>query len=273
MFFSQIKKFSVVLIYSFGVCISGYLAAQSLYEGQTTTGTLALFGIGILIIVSDIFINFVRKSRRVEINLDFNDKVNEFLLLINNFLLPISLFIGYIGFIHYNIVNYINLPLIILNIVVFSILFINIRAFFLDDKREESKTHFVYDIIKFLIFFYISNILSHLSIFFDNLIPYAFALFIITYSLMVLMMWKLEKLHKNSLFLSFVGSVFIVLIFAFIQSFLFTNSLQISLALLFIFYITTAIIHHVILKTLQRNVLIEYFAVMLVVLAVLYGIN
>lgn len=236
-------------------------------------GAMLLFVIGVLIIVSDLFINYVRRNRKIELNLNINDKVNELLLFINNFVLPISLFIGYIGFIHYNIVNYINLPLIIINIVVFTILFTNIRAFFLYEKTAESKTHFVYDIIKFLIFFYITNILSHLSLYYDIVLPYAIALLVITFSLILLMMWKLNKVHIASLVLAIGGSIFITIFFVVVQRFLFTNSLQISLALLFIFYITTAIIHHVILKTLRRSVLLEYFAVMLVVLAVLYGIN
>jgi len=262
------------IIYSFAVTGGMYTALVELHNNSNVS-LFVIFSILVFTIyLVELLINWVSKSSKVEINFDLEDDVNELNHLFHKILLPITFYITLIGFGYYNITNHSLIIMLIIIFITFFILFVNIRAFFQHKLTLEHKTHYIYDIIKFLIFFNSINIISNLIHNRPDLIViYSVLTLIISFFILLLMLWRYKHLHLKSLVLSLIGSIFIAIIFFLLHKDRIINSLQISLAILFTFYLAAAIIYHVLVKTLTRGVLIEYLIVIILVLTITYGIS
>lgn len=269
-FLHQLRSF----FYAFSVTAAMYIAIKELHSNSNPSGfivfTLALFGIYLI----EIFSHWRTKSTKVQINFDIHDEINEFSHFFHKIVLPIIFYISLVAFGYYNIKSRSIIILLFFVFITFFVLFINIRAFFEHKLTVEHKTNYVYDIIKFLIFFAGVDSLSNLANFYQTqLIPISIGVFALSFTLLFLMLWRYKKLRQMSAFFSFVASFLIAAIFFISQTGRIVNALQISLSLIFIFYLSAAIIHHKLMRTLTRSVLVEYFVVMLLVLAITYGIS
>lgn len=274
MFLSKLtKKYFRTFFYSLSVTLGIYIALQELHQNQSINRFILFSLLVLFIYVVEIFSHWRTKSSKVEINLDFDDEINELSHLFHKLILPIGLYFSIVGFGFYNLRSSSLIFLLIAVFVTFFILFVNIRAFFDHKLRAQDKTHYVYDLIKFLIFFCLADVFSNAANnFTDNLVLYAASMIAVTFSLIVLMLWRYDKVHLYSLVYGSIASVFIGIIFFLYHIDRVVNSLQISLGLFFIFYLTSAIIHHLVMKTFSRGVLTEYVLVILIVIAVTYGI-
>lgn len=268
-----IKRNFKSLFYSLSLTFGIYIALQEIHELKNTYRFILFSALVFFIYLAEVYSNWISKKRKVELNLDFNDEVNELSHLFHKIVLPVGLYCSLVGFGYYNIQSSSLLMLLGVVFITFFILFINIRAFFEAKTRVEDKTHYVYDLIKFLIFFSLVNVFSNASNNFPtNVAIYAMGVMITTFTLLALMLWRFDKFHLYSAIYGLIVSTFIGIIFFLYHADRVVNSLQISLGLFFVFYLTSAVIHHLIMKTFTKGVLLEYFLVILIVIAITYGI-
>lgn len=259
--------------YSLSLTLGIFVALQEIHEYKNPN-RFFLFSLLILFIyLAEVFANWRSNRTKIEINLDINDEVNELSHLFHKLVLPIALYLSLIGFGYYNIKSISLIALLIAVFLTFFILFINIRSFFEAKSRLESKTHYVYDLIKFIIFFCLINFLSNTSNNNPQWLPvYALLSSGLSLILLILMMWRINKLKFYSFIYSFISSICVGIVFLIYHAERVVNSLQISLGLFFVFYLASAIIHHLIMKTLTKGVLLEYVLVIFIVIAITYGI-
>lgn len=270
----KLNNIFLSLIYSTGATIAIYLSAVELTRFENLTLFLIYSFSFILIILLENFLAFIQRNRKIEINLDIKDEVNELSHFFYKIILPITLFFSLVFFLYFNFyIGTIDL-ILIFSFIIFFLLFLNTKAFFDNLKDLESRTHYIYDILKFFIFFLIVNILSNFQNYNNlNLIISTLGILIISFIITILMIWRLNKIRIRSYIYSFIFAFFSSLIFLILNLTNQFSALQISIGLVFVFYLSIAIIQHILLNTLTKYVLLEYILILLVSIVVIYGIN
>lgn len=269
----RIKNNLKPVFYSLSLTLGIYIALQEIHENKNVYRFILFSLLVFFIYVAELYSNWKSSKTKIELNLDFDDEINELSQLFHKIVLPIALYLSIIGFGFYNLKSSSIIFVLAAVFVTFYILFLNIRAFFRAQNKLEDKTHYVYDLIKFIIFFCLVDVFSNASNNFPaNVSLYAACTVIVAFTLIVLMLWRFDKIHLYSLVYGTIVSLFIGIVFLLYHADRVVNSLQISLGLFFVFYLTSAIIHHLIMKTFTKGVLFEYFLVITIVIAITYGI-
>jgi len=268
-----IKKNIKPVFYSLSLTLGIYVALQEIHENKNVYRFILFSLLIFFIYLAELYSNWKSEKTKIELNMNFNDDVNELSQVFHKIVLPIALYVAVIGFGFYNIRSSSILVVLGAVFVTFYLLFLNIRAFFEAKNKLEDKTHYVYDLIKFIIFFCIVNVFSNAANNFPaNLTLYAICVIITSFTLIALMLWRFDKIHMSSLVYATIVSLSIGIVFMVYHGGRVVNSLQISLGLFFVFYLASAIIHHIIMKTFTKGVLFEYLLVITIVLAITYGI-
>lgn len=263
--------FIIPAIYSTGITLAIYAAIQELHKFNNNS-QFYLFSAAILvIIISEIIINYIARSKTVVLNMDFNDEINEISHLFNKVILPIALYIFLIGFGYYNLSSNILGIILIFTFVLFFILFVNIRSFFQDSLDLESKTHFVYDFFKFIIFFLGVDVIINFSE--GNATKIFGGVLALSLTLHLLLLIRQKFVFAKHYIFGIIGSIIIAEGTSILVSFNKYNQLQISLCIIFFFYLSLAIIQHAVNRTLNRSVLIEYGLVLLIAISILLGVS
>jgi hypothetical protein len=271
---NSITKNFKIFFFSISITSGMYIAIQELHEYGNKKNFL-FFSIALLgIFFVEAFSNWYEKRSSSSVPLDRKIIEDDLKHLLHRILLPILLYCSIIGYSYYNLKSYTLYLVLVMSFFIFFVLFTNIRYFLDNNAKAESKTHYIFDIIKFLIFFTSINILSHLD--YDKSkyeIFYFIGVFALTLTIETLMVWRLEKLHKWSFIYSVLVAIFVCFTFYLAQYQGKYNPLHTSLILVCVFYIASALTHHKLINTLTRAVLIEYLVVLSLVLTISYGIN
>lgn len=269
-----IQNYLNSIIYSLGITLGIFISVEELHKFNDRGNFFIFTALIFIILFLENLIAVLKRNKNVEINFDVNDEVNELWHFFYKFLMPFLYYISFIGFSYYNQHNSSITALLILTFFTFFLLFINTRAFFQNIKILESRTHYVYDLIKFLIFF---TSINTLCFFQDearsNLIIASVATILISFVLTMLMIWRIQKIHLQSIIISAISSIIIGIAFAGLNMTGRFTELQVTLGLFFAFYLSVAIIHHTLLGTLTKSVVLEYLIILIVVFAVVYGIT
>lgn len=269
-----IKKNIKPIFYSLSLTLGIFIALQEIHENKNVYRFILFSLLIFFIYLAELYSNWKSHHTKVELNMDFGDEVNELSQLFHKIVLPIALYFSIISFGYYNIRSSYLVAVLIVVFITFYILFVNIRAFFDAKTKLEDKTHYVYDLIKFIIFFCLIDTFSNASNNFPiNLPLYAVCVVVTAFTLIALMLWRFDKVRLYTLVYGVIVSLFIGIIFLIYHADRVVNSLQISLGLFFVFYLTSAVIHHLIMKTFTKGVLLEYILVICIVVGVTYGIS
>lgn len=268
-----LKKYFKPFFYSTSLTLGIYVAIQELHENKNTERFILFSILVFFIYLVEVYSHWRSKKAKVQLNMDFSDDVNEASELFHKIILPVGLYFSIIGFAFYNLKSSSLIFMLVGVFVTFFILFLNIKAFFELKNKLEDKTHYVYDLIKFLIFFSLVNVFSNAANNFpENLSIYGISVAITSFTLLALMLWRFEKLHIFSVVYGSIVSLFIGIVFLLYHAERIVNPLQIALGLFFVFYLASAIIHHIVSKTLSKWVLFEYILVIAIVIGITYGI-
>lgn len=267
-------QFVKPLLFSTAITTGIFIALDELHRFNNTS-TFYLFSVVIFFIYFlELLISYQSKSPKLILNFNIKDEVNEFEEIFHKIVLPALLYVSVVLFGKFNH-NSAFLPIFLIFVfIIFYILFSNISYFFKQKHAEETKTHYVYDIIKFLIFFALTNVLVNL---FYKYPAYgglwSFLQGILTVAIITIMVWRVKLLQFKTIILTWVTGIVLggsVLVLGLTKVFSINES---SLILLFIFYFAVAIIHHYLLKTLTVKTVMEYVSVILLLMAVTYGIR
>lgn len=269
-----IRNFFSSLIYALGITVAIYISLEELHKFNNNDRFLLFSAFVVFILLFENLLALIRRKREVEINLNMNDDFNELWHLFYKFLLPILYYISIVAFGYYNLYSTNILVILALTFLTFLLLFINTKAFFQNIKKVESRTHYVYDLIKFLIFFTSTNFIVNLQ---DGshqtLVISGIGILVLVFALVMLIIWRINKVHIPATIFSILISLFISLTFVILVLANLFNPIQISLGLFFAFYLAVAIIQHALLNTLTKSVIFEYIVILLAVFAVIFGIT
>ncbi len=261
-------------LFSAAITTGIFIALQELHRLNNSNNFIIFSVIIGFIYLIEIYISYQNKSPRLELNLDLKDEINEFSEFIHKIVLPIALYIATVLFGKFNY-NSAFLPFYLCFIfIIFFILFTNITYFFEHKLTQESKTHYVYDIIKFLIFFSISNVLINLFFIYPQYaILWGVLEGLLTFFIIILMVWRINLLGFKTIVLTWATALATSGVLLFLGS---TEAFSINestLILLFIFYFAVAIIHHYLMRSLSTKIVLEYLSVIALLMAVTYGIR
>ncbi len=194
--------------------------------------------------------------------------------LTHHIVLPTILYLSCLGIVYF---YHLTLPkyfFFFICFFIFSLLFINIRAYYEDKFKLEERTHYIYDIIKFVTFFQFANTFLEIRNYFsfDKVIIYILigftALFINT-----LVTIRRHQLNFATFLFNLFTSTVIGLVAYLLNTYTDFSIIAISAYSLLVFYITSAILHHKLEGSLNREIALEYVAVLLLSLAILQGLS
>ena len=188
---------------------------------------------------------------------------------VHHLVMPTILYTSTVLFIVANSQLNIAILIAVITFVLFSILFINIKAYYENKYKLENKTANVYDVISiasvFMLSFsiYILTVLTRESYVIIGLINTAILL-IVGY----LTLSRYHLINKRGAMILFL------MIMVYVNSFFFLLNFQISVmahAILttFVYYYYTAIINHYEDKSLELKVIIEYLAVFVLIFVII----
>lgn len=268
------KRFSTIALYALGVTGSIYISITKLIkEGNTSVFVIFSF-LALFIFVSEIIIDYIHKNKKLEINFDVNDEVNEASEILNKILLPFLLYTSLLGYTYYNFSGRFVLLIYLLIYMAFLLLFLNIRAFFELDLKLERNTNLVYDLIKFLIFYcFVDTILNLYKA--GTIGVVVFGLMYVTLFILLSYLFLIRYVRSSRQIKRFLAVQNLIAVASLAIVFVLTESSALLLALIafFVFYTSLAIIHHVINKTISFWVVFEYLLVFLMASSVLIGIG
>ena len=187
------------LFYAMAITLGIYISVNELHFFQNTYNFIVFSVATFFIYIVELFTSFQNKSRKIQINFDYNDEVNELSEVFHKILLPIFLYLSILGFSYFNI-----------------------------------------------------------------------GVFAISFLINYLMLIRIKMLTNKFVIQSTLNSAIISLVFLALNLGSKFNALQIALILIFLFYISTAIIHHTIRKTLTREVFLEYMVVTTLLLVIAF---
>ncbi len=191
-------------------------------------------------------------------------------IIVYHTILPSILLVSLAGFIYFN--NQPGLwPIYFLtSFILYSMLFINIRAHYEDKFKLEEETEIVYDLIKIFSFFAITNLIINLSSLFDfNYFIITGLLFIVSSLLSLLVIAKRKNLHFYYVPLILLASLFLAYITSAIITIFEPTVMVTSFYATIIFYLINALLHHELEKTLRIGIVIEYILTALIAILIL----
>lgn len=260
------------LFYAVSITTGLYIAIEALvrFENESTFTGFAFILLTIFLV--EIYItwqyNVIISKERIDAKL----LKYELLHMVHKVLLPMALFGSIVGYSYYNFGTARLTPILVITFGVNYVLFLNIRAYFEHRNQDEHNTHYVFDIIKFLIFFTCVNALFNNGLIHDARIPFlVLGIFVLTFMLTELLVWRLQKQHLFSVVFATISGVIITSMYFILVTQEWFNALQSTLILTILFYFIIAGFHHYVHKTLTNYVLVEYLLVFVMLFGVLYG--
>jgi hypothetical protein len=252
----------------------GLFTSTRMYEDYGFEGFFATIGITACILLFEIYLNW-RFATKILRQIDMPN-VNTYNLwgnLLNHILLPVLLFFTITGFIYFNIDPLTRFLAICICFTVNLFLFINIRSYYEDDFRIESKTRYVYDIAKLFIFFFGVNLIIHMQISMD---PGEWIGSVLICSLSIilgaLLLYRKAQLSIVSIIYILLAS-FVIAIFYMVLSSLGLLFLGINVLTFLLFYLALSILHHRVERTLTVGILVEYLLIFVIAVTIFLGIS
>jgi|GEM_PF-3087622 len=251
-------------------CACSILLIQDINKNLLPFYSIITIAIGILLLLLELLSAYMTgKTRLHQFGLPLLEKYSQRTQLIHHIVIPVATYLAILGFVLGNNRTSLNLIYFVMNFILFSALFINIQAYYLNKYRTQLATEAVYDISKIIIYFCAVNTVVNLKSlyslnYFVVVAIVALLAGVLTYMLL------LRKKHLPSLLVLILmtGALGIGYITATLSVTLQVSNLVVSFFSALIYYTFNAIIHHELNKTLNKQVLLEYILVAAICFAV-----
>lgn len=275
---SQTKIIRSLGIYGRGLfyALTIVLGLQAAFS-ELDTGRLENFN-NFVILISIVFILelytswLFRKQLFAQTEIPGSDRFSDVIHIIHHIVVPIFLYIGIVGFGYFNHQMHLRTGLLLFTLFILTVMFANIRAFYENQKKLEIRTNFIYDIAKILIFFTLSNTLINYLTQNNTLNWTPLILAMIELALITLMIMRYRKYELLGFISSLAASLFMMAVVTILWQINVFNPLQISLYALVCYYLSMASIHHLMERTLSREIVLEYILILILSFTLLYGL-
>jgi hypothetical protein len=188
---------------------------------------------------------------------------------LRHLILPTLLYFSGILFLFFNRVKLLDQVAIIIVCSSFWLLFYNISMTYLKAYRTSSKTKYIFDVIRIIIFYFVTDVLIN-TVFYYGVSPmliytgvFVLALMLINMSIVIA-----DQLEMRTLLFSVLSAVSVGLVLWFVMSLVLFNIAVLSLVLTVYFYLLVSFWHHKLEGTFNWDVMTQYilFALMAVIL-------
>ncbi len=269
----NIKHNKRPIFYAFVSTLATYILIQVKNEVSINAYIYVILFNLILFIFEILSISLIAKSKLQQFDIP---QVHNYIVsqtIIHFLLLPLLLFSSLNLFIFFNPISQFNILILILTFILYSTLFINIRAYFEDKFKLEEITHFIYPIIIiFSLFSFLNATLSVADINgFTPLIIYLL-IFLIIFIFNIILFLEDINLKLSLIFIIFISSIIISAITYFLFYY-FNSKLRTSFITSNLFYIFSAILFHKKDGTLSFGIILEYIVFSILNFTLLYGIS
>lgn len=253
--------------FSLTLTLGGFLALEQLVKGSVSNF------IQVSLIMCFVFVIELYTSWQYydALQLNAHERPQRKTLLIHHLLLPISTYLSVLTFAYFNRNTGLEVALLVLSFILFTILFVNIRAYYLYKKDLQLHTNYIYDIVKLLLFFCASDTIFNLI---NNQLRLTILLIpLVTGGLVLLLTMRYEKLELKSLNLIGIITFLLTLIAVICIVVLNLTPIQSSLISFLSFYLSTAALHHYFERDLNLNLIVEYLSIIIIAILLVYGVN
>lgn len=190
--------------------------------------------------------------------------------LLHHLLLPILTYLSLVGFTYFNRQLEVRALFLAIGLIMFTLLFINVRAHYTQHTLISATTNYVYDLLKLLLFFLATNSFLNSTMAFGHWLFLFFPLFVI--GIMALIAFRYESLERTSL--RFILAATILIIFITAAGLAVGLTVMLTSLLSFLgFYLSVAILHHLIHHDLTKNLLLEYLAVFGIAVVLIFSLG
>lgn len=190
---------------------------------------------------------------------------------IHHLLLPMGLYFSILLFGYFNSQPHLRLSILVIAFVSLSILFANIRAYYLYKVQLLHQTNYIYDITKFLIFFCVAQALYSYNQLNPSIALVAGTLTLLAFALINLMLVRYQKLETKGIVATLLVSFLVTASSVIMLKLSPANPLQMSFVSILSFYIASALIHHKMDRSLSISIIFEYIVVLLLSIGLLIG--
>jgi hypothetical protein len=223
------------------------------------------------LIIGYIIYWYHHRSKKIHLNLIFDDDVNEVGMLLNKIITPFLLFFSTISYSHFNISKTSFGMILLGQFLIFWLYFINVKSFFSKEENREQSTDVVYDLFKLLIYFLLIDVLLNLVM--QNEISFSVSIFLsfcLHITLSFLMIFRLKHIKSIYFGYSMVISCLLCAFYILVTNLLNLNIMLSSFMLLVMFYLLHGLLFRYIYKKLNKDTLIEFGSILLLVLTILF---
>lgn len=233
-------------------------------------GSLILY---VLLVLELVTTRFWANKKLEQLNIPIVDRYDQSTQLILHLTIPSLTFWAFCLFIISNLNPNFWIVLLFLSLIIFSLIFINIRAYYEDKFRLEKSTHYVYDFIKLLVYGLItySIFFMKLSYEFNNYLV-AGLIFLLSLVIMSLNLVRYKHVEKSTIVFIFLNSLIISLISLSLLAFFELSIFKLTLLTFILFYIGIGVLHHKNKGDLSKSIVVEYIVVALLALSTSVGI-
>ena len=193
--------------------------------------------------------------------------------LIHHLLLPSFIYIGLVGFVFFNSLRSIDLLIVTVSFLIFTVLFTNVRAYYEDKFQLEHSTHSIYDIINIISLFVFTDSILNLFNYFGMNLYFAAGIIVamfLLFSVLVLMRYFLLNMHQIGVLLGTVIAVGVSMVLFIMFGFAF---LLISFLVSLLFYYQLAYYNHLRDDTFSKEILFEYVVVFFILIVLIFGVS
>lgn len=232
---------------------------------------IIFFSLFITFLYADHLSHYKKLNQKMIFMLDKRYYLN---FLFQHYILPIMLFIALCVFSYVNIDLTFKFLIILVCSVAFLFCLINIQSYFQNKLQTESKTHSIYDTVKLILFFVLVNIELQFYFSFNLNSFFLIVILIITTIIEVWLIFIRNNIYHINTFIYIISSGIIIAVFAIIGIHLLRFTLlQLNLLLFSIYYLLISVINHKLEGTLNFKVISEYIFVILLSMALMYGLQ
>jgi hypothetical protein len=191
--------------------------------------------------------------------------------IFNHLILPANLFVWTLAFCYFNQQAHVRTAVLIVSFTIFTILFMYIRAFYLQQKHLLGSLHAIFDLCKIYAFFLAVDSILHYAN--GNLTWTPLLIAALAFGMNCLIIWREDKLQLNVVYLNLFVSLLLLAAIYILLLLGATTVLQVSLLSLIGYYLAAAVVHHYLDGDLHRQLLVEYTLIIVLAVVFLQGLS
>lgn len=241
----------------------GVVFTQQLDMTESSATVVTAASVLELMLVMQIAVVYISATRRLrQFDLPTVEIYNKRTELIYHLLLPAMTLGAIIGFVTTN--NQVSLVWFYFfgSVAIYFFLFVNIRAYYEDKYKLEQQTHVIYDVVKVLLFFAVTDVIFNAASRYQfNFFVVAGMLFVTASILTLLILLRHPALGYLNMGLVLCSGLAIGYIGAALRNLLVSQNLVAAFYVTLVFYIANAILHHELERTLKLSIVLEYVLV------------